>query len=77
MAAAVAEGDPRIVGDRARDGGTDPGGGRWRWLGRGTGLPDDPFPAGLACTHGRRAGYVVADNRLLRVWCRPGWRKNS
>ena len=32
-----------------------------------TGFPNDPFPAGLACTHGRRAGYVVADDRLLRV----------
>ncbi len=32
-----------------------------------TGFPNDPFPAGLACTHGWRAGYVVVDNRSLRV----------
>ena len=65
--AAAAEGDPRIIGDRVRDDGATPGGGRWRWLGRRTGFPNNPFPAGLACTHGWCAGYVVVDDRSLRV----------
>ncbi len=39
MAAAAAEGDPRIVGDRARDGGAAPGGGAVAMVGEVNGAP--------------------------------------
>ena len=42
-------------------------GGQWQWLGRRTGFLNDLFPAGLVCTHGWRAGYMVVDDRLLKV----------
>ncbi len=50
-AAAAAEGNPRIVGNRARDGGAAPGGGAGAMVGEADGVPQRPVMSVLLSWH--------------------------
>ena len=71
MAATAAEGDPCIVGDRASDGGTAPGGGAVAMVGEADGVPQRPVPC-RSGVHPRLARGVHGGGRQIAEGARFG-----